>query len=178
MRCSRRWLRRTPSSVMRSRVALLKTDVSQECTSSIIRMTRIGEQWTMLDVTGNRNTLRRNSISANVLSSPILVTLMTEAIHSSYTSCLTWDTRHHNPEGGILLRHRRDDLSLTNWSCPYIECGLFVLHYEYQTFRLLWSFPQSSALLLVCSTSAWYVLLPAEILRRKNSSHYKSITKN
>jgi hypothetical protein len=48
------------SSGMLQRVALARTDVSEECSSSIIRVTRIGELGT-LAVTSNRRTLRRNT---------------------------------------------------------------------------------------------------------------------
>jgi hypothetical protein len=44
------------------RVVLVKTDVSQERITSIIRVTRIGELGTTLAVTSNRSTLRRNSM--------------------------------------------------------------------------------------------------------------------
>jgi hypothetical protein len=44
---------------MLCRVPLVKTDVSEESISSIIRMTRIGEIGT-LAVTNNRRTLQRN----------------------------------------------------------------------------------------------------------------------
>jgi hypothetical protein len=68
-------------------VALVKTDVSEELSASIIRVTRIGEEGT-LAVTRNRRTLRRNTkytllVTANVPSSLILVTLMKEALSSS-----------------------------------------------------------------------------------------------
>jgi hypothetical protein len=45
------------SSVMLCRVALVRTDVSEEPSASIIRMTRIGEIGTTLAVTSNRLTL-------------------------------------------------------------------------------------------------------------------------
>jgi hypothetical protein len=45
---------------MLRRVALVRTDVSEELSASFIRMTRIGELRTMLAVTSNRRTLRRN----------------------------------------------------------------------------------------------------------------------
>jgi hypothetical protein len=44
------------SSEMLRRVALVKTDVSEELSASFIRMTRIGELGTTLAVTSNRRT--------------------------------------------------------------------------------------------------------------------------
>jgi hypothetical protein len=49
------------SSGMLSRVALVRTDVSEELSASFIRVTRIGELKTTLAVTSNRYTLRRNN---------------------------------------------------------------------------------------------------------------------
>jgi hypothetical protein len=46
------------SSGMLRRVALVITDVSEEHNASFIRVTRIGELGTTLDVTNNRRTLR------------------------------------------------------------------------------------------------------------------------
>jgi hypothetical protein len=46
---------------MLRRVALLKTDVSQERVASVIRVTRHGEVGT-LAVTSNQSTLRRNTM--------------------------------------------------------------------------------------------------------------------
>jgi hypothetical protein len=48
-----------PSSGMLGLVALVKTEVSQERSVSIIRVTRIGELGTTLAVISNRRTLRR-----------------------------------------------------------------------------------------------------------------------
>jgi hypothetical protein len=45
-------------SGMLRRVALVRTDVSEELSASFIRMTRIGELGTTLSVTSNRRTLR------------------------------------------------------------------------------------------------------------------------
>jgi hypothetical protein len=42
-------------------VALVRIDVSEEISASIIRVTRIGELGTTLAVTGNRHTLQRNA---------------------------------------------------------------------------------------------------------------------
>jgi hypothetical protein len=47
------------SSGMLRRVALVRTDVSEELSASFIRVTAIGELGTMLAVTSNRRTLRR-----------------------------------------------------------------------------------------------------------------------
>jgi hypothetical protein len=46
---------------MLRRVALVKTDVSDELRASFIRVTRIGELGTTLVLTSNRRTLRRNA---------------------------------------------------------------------------------------------------------------------
>jgi hypothetical protein len=72
------------SSGMLRRVTLVRTDVSEEFSYSIIRVTRIGELG-MLGVTKNR----RKQVTANVPSSLIIVTLMMEAISSSETSVPT-----------------------------------------------------------------------------------------
>jgi hypothetical protein len=44
-----------------SRVALVRTDISEELSASFIRVTRIGELGTTLAVTSNRRMLRRNT---------------------------------------------------------------------------------------------------------------------
>jgi hypothetical protein len=67
--------------VMLRRVALVGTDVSEEISDPFIRVTSIGELGTTLGVTSNRRMLRRNTASV-VPSSPILVTLMKEALSS------------------------------------------------------------------------------------------------
>jgi hypothetical protein len=47
-------------SGMLRRVALVRTDVSEELSASFSRVTRIGELGSTLAVTSNRRTLRRN----------------------------------------------------------------------------------------------------------------------
>jgi hypothetical protein len=49
--------KRMASSGMLRRVVLARTDVSEELSSSIIRVTRIGELGTMLAVTSNERVL-------------------------------------------------------------------------------------------------------------------------
>jgi hypothetical protein len=112
---------------MLRRVALVATDVSKERFTSIIRVTRIGKLGTTLAVTSNRSMLtratRRNTpedgilrsvpqllVPAKVPSSPILFTLMMEALRSPETSGLTRVTWRHIPKGGILHSHRRENL--------------------------------------------------------------------
>jgi hypothetical protein len=69
---------------------------------------------------GGKNQYARNNwpVTANIPSSPILFTLMMEAIHSSEMSVLKTATRHHNPEDDILQSHRRENLK------SYTEHGM------------------------------------------------------
>jgi hypothetical protein len=93
---------------MLRRVALLRTDVSEERITSIIMVTRIGELGKMLVVTSNRSTLRRNST------------------HSCETSVLTRATRRNNLEEGILHSHRRETSDLTRNFVVYAAQPVFL----------------------------------------------------
>jgi hypothetical protein len=98
-----------PSSGMLRRVVLVRADVSEKLSLPIIRVTGIDELGT-LAVTVFLRSVRRLPVTANVLSSsPILVTLMIEAILSSKTSDLTRASRRHNPEDTILHSYRREN---------------------------------------------------------------------
>jgi hypothetical protein len=70
------------SSGMLRRVALVRTDVSEEPGVSFIRVTRIGELGTTQAATSNRLTMRRNT--------------------NTETSVLTRATRRNIPEDTIL----------------------------------------------------------------------------
>jgi hypothetical protein len=80
-------------------VALVRTDLSEELFTSIIRVTRIGELGTTLAVTSNfvflRSVLRLLVKATVVPSSQIHVTLMMEELSSS---------RRNIPEDAILDR--------------------------------------------------------------------------
>jgi hypothetical protein len=75
------------STDMLCRVALVRTDVSEEHRAYIIRVLVF------------LRSIRRLLVTASVVhSSPILVTLMKEALSSSETSLLTKATRRNVPE--------------------------------------------------------------------------------
>jgi hypothetical protein len=91
------------SSGMLRRVALVRTDVSEELSASFIRVTRIGKLGKTLAVTSNRHARCEEILGIGVVpSSPILVTLMKEELNYSETSVLTRATRRNIPDDTIL----------------------------------------------------------------------------
>jgi hypothetical protein len=96
-----------PSSGTLRHVALVRTDVSEERVASMNRMTRIGELET-LEVTSNGSIIflrrvLRLLVTANLVpNSPIISTLMIEAMRSSETPVLARATWYNIPDDGIL----------------------------------------------------------------------------
>jgi hypothetical protein len=90
------------------RVALVRIDISEECGSSIMRVTRIGELGTTLAVISNRSALGiplQLLVTANVVHSSLtLVILMMDAICSSEISVLTRATRRNICKDGNIHR--------------------------------------------------------------------------
>jgi hypothetical protein len=101
-----------------SRVTLVAADVSEERTVSTIRATRIGELRTILYL----RIVLRLLATANVASSPILVTLMMEAVRSSDMSVLTRVALRNISEDCIL-----QFLRFSQFYAPHGDIGTTIL---------------------------------------------------
>jgi hypothetical protein len=91
-------------------VALVRSDVSEELSASIIKVTRIGGLGTTLPYFVFLRSVHRLLVMAVVPSSLIVVILMMEAESSSETSVLTRATLRNISEDDILHSHRRENL--------------------------------------------------------------------
>jgi hypothetical protein len=107
-------------------LALVRTDFSYERIASIIKVTIIFLR-----------SVLRLLVTAKVPSSPILVTLMMEAILSSERSFLTRIRRRNIPADGILHSHCREDvksyIKLNGWAL-YRRSNVSPVKYELDSY--------------------------------------------
>jgi hypothetical protein len=109
-------------------VTLVRTYVSEEIIAFFTRVKIIGALGTLPKPLSYPIRARLLVTANGFPSSPILITLMTEAISSSESSALMTTTRRHTPEDGILHSHRRENLKSNK---------------EHITFRKLYLLPSS-----------------------------------
>jgi hypothetical protein len=134
---SRQWLRRMPSSGMLRHVALVRTDVSEELS------TLAAKKYHLLFL----HNVRRLLVTAGVVpSSPILVTLMKEALSSSEMSVLTRATWRNIQEDAIL--HWKFRLPSMPLHCHELPQHLFSAFWLIYT-PLLWG-------LKTCKRNEWW----------------------
>jgi hypothetical protein len=113
------------SSGMLRRVALVRTDVSEELSAPFIRVRRISELGTML-------------VTASVVPSlPILVTLMKEALSSSETSVLTRATWRNIPEDAIVHSHRRENFKSYIFLLFILKLRNYISSYRHVCVRVI-----------------------------------------
>jgi hypothetical protein len=149
--CATRHLQRSwrmVSSRMLCRVALVRTDVSEVLSAYFIGVKR--------NIPYLRS-VRRLLVTASVPSSPILVTLMKEALSSSETSVFTRATRRNTPEHAILHSHRRENLQSSKvlfskrlWHLKWreVKCLLYFTRPLHEAYRM---HPISSNFNVVCT---------------------------
>jgi hypothetical protein len=87
-----------PSSGILYHVALVRTDVSEQLSASIIRVTRTGELGTV-----SHNYPLIHAAKFLVPSLPSLVTLIMEALSSSEMSVLARATRHNTQKKAFFI---------------------------------------------------------------------------
>jgi hypothetical protein len=109
-----------PSPGMLCSLVLVRTNVSEQSSASIIRVTRIGEVRTTLKLVVFLSVRRLLLTTNDNPCSPIVVTLVMEELLFSGTSVLTRATRRTIPEDGILHSHSCENLKpyivLTGWT--------------------------------------------------------------